>query len=98
MMEIELGYGELCLVDNSPIKLTGAAGLRVSCIGGVVWITSTGNREDIILESGQQYRIDSNRLTMIESIGGGRIRLHPRSIRNWLGNLLPYNKDRKSVV
>lgn len=74
-MNIDLGTGELCLYDNTPIRVSEANGLVVHCLAGTLWITVNGVADDIYLLSGQSYRIPGNGLTLIESIGNGRARL-----------------------
>ena len=74
-MKINLDSGELCLADNHPLSLREARGLRVVCTAGTIWLTVDGEAGDIFLRAGQSHRIVSNGLALIESIGGGRIRL-----------------------
>lgn len=76
-MEIDLRSGEVCLQDKQPVRLNGAHGLRVICTAGTIWITTPGVAEDIFLSPGQSYRICSNALALVESIGNGKIRLEP---------------------
>jgi hypothetical protein len=73
-MEIDLRCGEVCLQDNQPVRLTGARGVRVTCTAGTVWITQSGVAEDIFLDPGQSFRIVSDALALVESIGGGKVR------------------------
>jgi len=74
-MQIDLRSGEVCLQDNQPIRLSGARGLRITCTAGTIWITVNGEAEDIFLTAGQSYQVGSNALTLVESIGSGRVRL-----------------------
>ena len=74
-MKIDLRSGEVCLQDNQPVRLTGARGLRIVCTAGTIWITLSGQAEDIFLTTNESYAIGSNALTLIESIGNGKIGL-----------------------
>lgn len=74
-MRIDPGPGEVCLVDNNPLTLRGARGLRVVCTAGTIWLTVEGEPGDTFLRPGQSHCIVSNGLALIESIGSGRIRL-----------------------
>lgn len=74
-MKIDLRSGEVCLQDNQPVRLSGASGLRVVCTAGTIWITVSGEAEDIFLTAGERYQVSSNALTLVESIGSGKIRL-----------------------
>ena len=73
-MEIDLRSGELGLEDNQPVRLHGARGLRITCTAGVIWITLAGVNEDIFLHPGQSCRVANNLLTLVESVGGGKVR------------------------
>lgn len=74
-MEIALTSAEIVLQDNQPVSLRAAKGVSVTCTRGVIWITVAGHLEDIFLAPGESHRLDNNRLTLIESIGHGGIRL-----------------------
>jgi hypothetical protein len=74
-MEFDLSSGEVCLQDNRPIRLQRPRGLRITCTAGTIWITVTGEPGDIFLAPGQSHQVSSNGLTIVESIGAGRIRL-----------------------
>lgn len=66
---------ELCLRDGRPIRLADALGMRVRCLRGTIWITSAGESGDVFLQAGESHLIPRNGLSLVESIGGGRIRL-----------------------
>ncbi|MCH2220557.1 MAG: DUF2917 domain-containing protein [Dechloromonas sp.] len=73
-MKIEWLNSELFLRENRPLRVTGASGIRVFCLRGTVWITTTGQTADIFLHDGQWHEIDSAALTLIEGVGEARIR------------------------
>lgn len=80
-MKIDPGSGEFCLADNQPLSLRDARGVRVVCTTGILWLTVEGEAGDVFLHVGQSHRIISNGLALVESIGGGRIRLErPRCL------------------
>ena len=94
-MEIDLRSGEVCLQDNQPIRLNGARGLRLTCTAGAVWITQTNVAEDIFLHPGQSCQISNNALTLVESVGGGKVRFEQaksfallKSMGNSIQNLI----------
>ncbi len=76
-MEIDLAHGELSLAENKPLRILGASGVVVHCVSGTIWITTEGHADDVFLEYGQRHLIDSNKLTLIESIDDGHIRFEP---------------------
>lgn len=87
-MNIKLGNSELCLRPGQPLGLRGAAGLGIRCIAGTVWITSPGEPTDIFLEAGGFHCIQGPGLTLVESLGEGRIGLtwpeHESEGKRWL--------------
>jgi len=88
-MKIDLGSGELCLRHGVPLRVVRAAGLRIDCLGGKIWITVAGEAADIFLMAGDSYRIDAQGLALIESIGDGRVRLAmARPAGGWLARLV----------
>ncbi|KAB2926541.1 MAG: DUF2917 domain-containing protein [Dechloromonas sp.] len=74
-MKIDPGSGELGLADNHPLSLRGARGLRVVCTAGTIWLTEDGEPGDVFLLPGQSHRLAGNGLALVESIGGGKMRL-----------------------
>lgn len=78
-MNIDLGSGEVCLRPGQLVRIAQASGLRIRCMAGTIWITVAGEPLDVILAPGLAYRITSQGLTLIESIGEGRVRLEMAS-------------------
>jgi len=74
-MKIELGRGELCLAENHPIRLRHARGVHIECTAGTLWITVPGQRDDIFLNPGQDFRIPNQSTVLVEAIGDARVRL-----------------------
>ena len=74
-MEIELKSAEFSLKDNHPLSLRSANGLHITCTDGTLWITMTGESEDIFLTASQGYRVKGNGLVIVESIGKARFQL-----------------------
>ena len=83
-MKIELGSAEFILKANQPLSLRAARNIRITCTEGVIWITVGGESSDIFLAPGQAYRVPSNALTLIESIGEGKIHLAKLRPATWL--------------
>ena len=73
-MKIDWLESELFLYEDKPLRVTGARGVRVCCLKGTVWITTSGQAEDIFLVGGQCYEIDRGALTLIEGVGEAQIR------------------------
>ncbi len=83
-MEIQLNSGEICLAENQPVCLRHGAGREILCTEGIIWITLAGCSEDIFLHTGQRYRVNSEGLTIVESIGDARFRVgHTENTLRW---------------
>ena len=61
---------------NDPIYLTAreilpienGAGLEVKCLRGTLWITQSGDREDIIIDSGESFVLDRPGLSLVNAL------------------------------
>jgi hypothetical protein len=89
-MKIELRSAEFFLKANQPMSLRSARNIRIVCTSGIIWITVSGQTKDVFLSSGQYFQIPNNALTVIESIGEGKVCLtKPRrlnKIKCWIKN------------
>ena len=90
-MKIDVSASEIRLIDNCPISLRGARGLRITCTSGTIWITVAGEPGDTFLGAGQSHVVQGNGLAIIESIGSGGIRIGRAGTmpawRSWLAKL-----------
>lgn len=73
-MKIDWLESELFLNEGRPLRVTGARGVRVRCLKGKVWVTTSGQLEDIFLLGGQCHEIADVGLTLIEGVGEAQIR------------------------
>lgn len=98
-MKIDLGSGELCLRHGVPLRVARAAGLRIDCLGGKIWITVAGEAADIFLMAGDSYRITGQGLALIESVGDGWVRLAmARPAGGWLARLVRQKNAADAMV
>lgn len=74
-MENFLNDVEIHLTEKSPIRLRNAAGQRITCTAGIIWITVAGETGDIFLASGETYGVRGNGLALVEAVGAGSIRI-----------------------
>lgn len=71
---------ECKLHAHHQLRLIGAAGRRVQCVEGMVWITAYNQGADIFLKPGDVYVIPNGGLVLAEAIGSCRIQVDlPRS-------------------
>jgi hypothetical protein len=65
----------ICLHQGCPIRLENAAGTRVRCLHGTIWITVPGEPDDVFLRAGQSYRIPRDGLSLVENVESGSVEL-----------------------
>lgn len=90
-MEIYLNDSEIHLKENSPIRLRNAAGQRITCTAGTIWITVAGDTSDIFLTSGETCHVQGDGLALVEAVGAGSILIGRQenfpALRTWIGRL-----------
>ncbi len=60
---------EKCLPRKSLIKLVGDhSGEEIACLRGLLWITQTGNSEDIFVCAGELFTITQAGMILIEGL------------------------------
>ena len=56
-------------LDRSRIlRLEHARGVRVACRSGMLWLTQEGDPQDAFLAPGEQIRIGTRRLVLVEAL------------------------------
>ncbi|UCV17506.1 DUF2917 domain-containing protein [Ferribacterium limneticum] len=83
---------EICLQPGHPVRLNDAAGTRVRCLHGTIWITVANEPDDVFLASGQSYLISRNGLSLVERIDNSSIQLERRQAGGWLSGLIRHLK------
>lgn len=81
---------EMELTQDRPLRLNDARGTWVFCLRGTVWITSPGKADDVFLRVGDAYCIECHGVSLLESIGDGRVavRALPGSrLKRWVPSL-----------
>lgn len=69
------------LHENYPLRLRRAGGRKIEALHGTIWITIAGELTDFALAPGQSLVLPSGRLTLVEAIGCGKVRVEqPPSI------------------
>ncbi len=79
---------EICLQPGHPVRLNDAAGTRVRCLRGTIWITVANEPDDVFLASGQSYLISRNGLSLVERIGNSSIQLERLRPGGWFTGLI----------
>ncbi len=75
---------ELYLQHNRPLRIdaTGAA-VKVKCLTGTVWLTSSAQAGDVFLQAGESFTLDGSGLALIEGLGDARVVLQP-PVSRWM--------------
>ncbi|MBS1189069.1 MAG: hypothetical protein H6R10_861 [Rhodocyclaceae bacterium] len=77
-MRLQLENTELLLREDRPLGLVQGKGCTIRCLAGIAWLTVAGEAEDRFLSAGQDHRLESDGLALIESLGQqATIRLEP---------------------
>jgi hypothetical protein len=50
------------------LPIENGAGLEVKCLRGTLWITQSGDREDIIIDSGESFVLDRPGLSLVNAL------------------------------
>jgi hypothetical protein len=66
--DVSLEHGELFRLEGDP------SGQVVQATEGRVWLTQSGDQQDVILEKGQSYCIPRRSLVLLQGLPSGRIR------------------------
>ena len=69
-MDIELKTQDL-------YRLPDAAGLRIACRSGSVWITLDDDPRDVVLEAGGSFTTDEHRRALVFAFEGSSLRVEP---------------------
>ena len=73
---------EKCIPKKSLLKLVGDhRGERISFLNGVVWITQSGNSEDIIACAGETFTITQKGTILIEGLVETRLKITSNSLK-----------------
>jgi hypothetical protein len=56
------------LMAREILPIENGAGLEVKCLRGTLWITQSGDREDIIIDSGESFVLDRPGLSLVNAL------------------------------
>jgi len=80
-MKLALRQSSIGLERDQLIALRDAKGVRVSCLGGALWITQETMVADVVLEAGHSLVIDTRGLTLVMALRPSALRLRERVSR-----------------
>ena len=62
--------GSLLTVDANPVRLRLPIGSAIFVFSGEVWITQEGRQDDVVLESGGRFDVQSSELILVSGLQG----------------------------
>ncbi|MGQ0578494.1 MAG: DUF2917 domain-containing protein [Betaproteobacteria bacterium] len=68
-MKVEIENAAIELMPAQLLRLRGAAGVRIVCRSGTVWVTQEGVLRDEFLRPGEALTLRSPGLTLAEALG-----------------------------
>jgi len=78
---VDLGYDQLLLIERRP-------GTRVKVLYGGVWMTESGELNDVFAHGGEEVAVRSRRLAVLEGLGATRVELiEPLATGRWTERL-----------
>ena len=75
-MHIELKSGAVRLGPNQALKVLDGAGSTLRALEGSVWITEENGRQDVILQPGGCYRVETPGLTVVQAFADSAVVLN----------------------
>ena len=63
------------LAEGKSLAFRGARDVHLECTEGMVWLTVEGQPGDFLLAKGEQVRIESNGLALIQGLPSGSVQL-----------------------
>lgn len=65
------------------LRLTHAAGTRITLLGGRVWITESGRTDDVFLSAGESHRVEGDGVVVIEAMALRQAPAEPARLMVW---------------
>jgi hypothetical protein len=66
-MLMKLSHPQVALAPGALLALRGAEGVRIRCLAGRIWITTSGCDADVWLDAGAMHVVRGNGRTVIEA-------------------------------
>jgi hypothetical protein len=77
-MKVELANAAIELKPAQWLRLRGAAGVRIVCRSGTVWVTQEGVLRDDFLRSSEALTLRSRGVTLVQAEGRAMISIEAR--------------------
>jgi hypothetical protein len=63
------------IAKNKIMEIKQALDTTIECLAGSIWITLDGDRRDVILSAGQDFKVDRKQRTLIQALDTASVRL-----------------------
>jgi len=77
-MKVEIENAAIELDPAQSLRLKGAAGVRIVCRSGIVWVTQEGVLRDDFLRPGEALTLRSRGVTLAQAMGRALISIEAR--------------------
>ena len=74
-MRIELNIATLNLTEGNNASLYHARNVNIKCMEGIVWLTFDDFEGDFLLKKGEQMKIESDGLSLMQALPFAKIKL-----------------------
>ena len=58
------------------VEIAHPYGATIDCLTGSVWVTLDNDMRDVVLSSGQRFRVDSNQRVLVQALDVARVRIN----------------------
>src|SRR5690242_4073732 len=72
-MKIDVGRSTFNLPREGVVSLRDAAGARIVCLSGALWLTQEGREEDVILQPGESIRVSNDGLALVTALRSSEV-------------------------
>jgi hypothetical protein len=72
-MQTDLKLATTDLKRGQLLRLDDAAGTLVLCLGGSLWLTQQGDQRDIVLEAGDDARIEHDGMSIVSALSDASV-------------------------
>ena len=75
-MQFKHAPAEFVLKENHPLAAVHARGVCIRCTEGRIWITVSGQAEDIFLDAGESWICEGDGLLLIDALDRAQVKKH----------------------
>lgn len=65
------------MAQGTVVPVRDAAGARIACLEGNIWITQENDTTDFVLKAGESLALTRNGSTLVQAMRGSRVSIQP---------------------